>query len=72
MIFETDGRTLLERMSQQEDAEELVFDEAQASIMVEFMVPRLIKEMPGMAAFGFSCDVERVDGGWDIQIRRPK
>ena len=73
MIYdESDRRSLLEKMQGMDsESDEIKFDDAQASMLVELVIPRMISQMPGMAAFGFTCDVERVDGGWTIQIRRP-
>lgn len=73
MIYDEDGRTLLQRMSQQEDSpEEVHLSDAQVSMMIELLVVRLITDSPLLASARLSCDVERIDGGWDLKIRRPK
>ncbi len=62
--------SLLDRMTQSEakPTDEESFTPEQAAMMVEFVVPRMITEAPGMKPLGLTCTVTKDDKGWDIRI----
>ncbi len=61
--------SLLERVTQSESAvDEEKFSPDQVAAMIEFVVPRLISETPGMKPAGLTCTVTKDDKGWDIRI----
>ncbi len=65
------GASLLQRMTG-DVAKDVSFNDAQVSALIEVFIQRFVTSAPGMAGAGLTCDVKRVDGGWDIEIRKPQ
>lgn len=65
------GANLLQRMTG-EAVKDVSFNDAQVSALIEVFIQRFVTSAPGMAGANLSCDIKRVDNGWDIEIRKPQ
>lgn len=66
---EDDKRTLLERMRGLE-SDEYAPTPADISALVESFAVRMFTDSPLFAPANLTCQVDRVDGGWDLKLRR--
>jgi hypothetical protein len=65
------GANLLQRMTG-DAPKDMTFSDAQVGALIEVFIKRFVTDAPGMAGAGLSCDIKRVDNGWDIEIRKPQ
>jgi len=65
---ESDGRSLLDRMTAAEDAEQQTFNDDQVTAMIEIFIPKFVETCPGLAGAGMKCRVTRDADGWAIRI----
>jgi hypothetical protein len=63
--------SLFGKMTNTEENPPLTFDDSQARMIVEFLIPKLIMDMPMMKAHGFTCSVSEDERGWNVRIDRP-
>lgn len=63
--------SLLSRMTKESDKSEIKFTSSQVRGMVEIVIPKMIREMPGMPP-GMVCQIDRHDDGWTVEIRLPE
>lgn len=67
---ESDGRALLDRMTAAEEQHHTL-DDSQIEMILQLMVVKFFTESPGVKGLNLSCVVNRVPGGWDVELRKP-
>ena len=67
---ESDGRALLDRMTAAEEQQHTL-DDSQIEMVLQLMVVKFFTESPGAKGLNLSCVVDRVPGGWNVELRKP-